>query len=73
MNKYLYTLRAFPIICEDNSISWGAEFVEIKGCVGGGDTIQEAIDDAYENLENYLEYLKKNNEYIPVPNVRYAL
>ena len=70
MNKYLYTVRAYPIVCEDDTISWGAEFVEIKGCVGGGETIQEAIEDAYKNLEDYLEFLKKNKQFIPIPNVQ---
>ena len=69
MNRYLYTLRIYPIICEDDSLSWGAEFVEIKGCVGGGDTVNEAISELYKNLEDYLKYLKDNNEFIPIPNI----
>jgi predicted RNase H-like HicB family nuclease len=44
MDKEIYKCQArvFPIACADGTISYGAEFTEIDGCVGGGDTPEEA-------------------------------
>ena len=41
-----YEIRVFPKIAEDGSTYWTACFPSIPECVGGGDTIEEAIEDA---------------------------
>lgn len=35
---------------------------DLKGCVGGGDTIEEAIADAEATKAVYLNYLKENEK-----------
>ena len=60
-----YEIRVFPKIAEDGSTYWTACFPSIPECVGGGDTIEEAIEDAKGNLEFYLEYLKDECKEIP--------
>lgn len=51
----------FPISTEDGSLSWGASFPDIECVVGGGDTPDEAIKEAYENLDIYLKDSNKSN------------
>ena len=38
---------------------WCVEYPDLKGCVGGGDTIEEAIADAEASKSVYLSYLEK--------------
>ena len=47
---------------------WIAEFVDIFGCGGGGNTAKEALEDALINLEYYLEFAKEKGEDIPQPS-----
>ena len=60
-----YEIRVFPRKAEDGSTYWTAWFPAVEGCVGGGDTPQEAIGEANENLEVFLTYLKETNKKIP--------
>ena len=55
MNKY--EMRVIPNTDSDGKIYWTAYFPAVKGCVGGGDTIEEAVNEANENLEIFLSYL----------------
>ena len=45
---------------------WSAFFPAVNDCVGGGETYEEAINEAYNNLEIYLDYLKENGFELPV-------
>lgn len=63
MNKY--EIRVIPKQDNDGKFYWTAFFPAVEACVGGGNTAEEAIKDAEENLEIYLEYL--NNNCIPKP------
>lgn len=49
----------------DGKTYWSATFPAIKECVGGGDTPEEAVRDAMENLEFVLEYLKDEGKALP--------
>ena len=51
----------------EKGYEWIAEFPDVKGCVGGGDTPEEAVCEAYENLEIHLEFLRE--EGLPIPMV----
>lgn len=55
MMKNNYRAYVYPIITEDGSVVWGAGFPEFECVVGGGDTPEEAIQEAYDNLDVYLE------------------
>ena len=65
-----YEIRSFPKKAEDGSTYWTACFPSIPGCVGGGDTMEEAISDAKENLEVYLEFLEEERKKIPEENYK---
>lgn len=53
-----YELRVVPKKDCDGNIYWTAFYPVVDGCVGGGNTPEEAIAEAKENLEFYLEYLE---------------
>ncbi len=60
-----YEIRVFPKKAEDGSTYWTAAYPSIPGCIGGGDTVEEAISEAKENLEIYLDYLQEEHKKIP--------
>lgn len=61
-----YEIRVIPKVDASGTTYWTASFPAIEGCVGGGSTAEEAIKEAEENLEIYLEYLE--SEGIGIPN-----
>lgn len=63
MNKY--EIRVIPKTDADGDLYWTAFFPDVEGCVGGGETAEEAIKEAQENLEIFLQYLIDNEEDIP--------
>ena len=60
-----YEVRVYPKKAEDGSTYWTAMYPSVPGCIGGGDTPEEAIIEAQENLEVYLEYLEEEKKPIP--------
>lgn len=60
-----YEIRVFPKYAEDGSTYWTASYPAIPNCVGCGDTVEEAIGEAKENLEIYLDYLLEEKRKIP--------
>lgn len=60
-----YEIRVFPKVAEDGSTYWTACYPSVPGCIGGGDTVEEAISEAKENLEIFLEYLEEEHKKIP--------
>lgn len=49
---------------------WAVEFPDLKGCCGGGSTIEEAIADAQENKEAYIADLKEEGKKLPIPTTK---
>lgn len=49
---------------------WAVEFPDLKGCCGGGSTIEEAIADAQENKEAYIADLIEEGKKLPVPTTK---
>ena len=41
-----YAMKVYPMHLENGKTEWCVEYPDLKGCVGGGDTIEEAITDA---------------------------
>jgi len=50
----------------DEGIQWCVEYPDVPAVAGGGSTIDEAINEAQENLGVYLDYLKKQGKSFPV-------
>ncbi len=65
-----YEIRVFPKLAEDGTTYWTACYPSVSGCVGGGDTVEEAIKDAQENLQIYLEFLEEERRPIPEENYK---
>ena len=57
-----YAMKVYPVHFENGKAEWCVEYPDLKGCVGGGDTIEEAIDDAEASKNAYLSYLKENEK-----------
>jgi predicted RNase H-like HicB family nuclease len=49
-----YSTKMYPIHLDDGRTEWCVGHPDLKGCVGGGDTEEEAIKDA----EKYKLYIK---------------
>lgn len=64
-----YEVRVYPKKAEDGTTYWTAMYPSVPGCVGGGDTPEEAIVEAQENLEVYLEYLEEEKKRLPPEDV----
>ena len=61
-----YEIRVIPKKDIEGNVYWSAFFPTIDECVGGGDTAEDAIREAEENLEFYLSYLE--SEKLPLPD-----
>ncbi|MBO4623353.1 MAG: toxin-antitoxin system HicB family antitoxin [Bacilli bacterium] len=44
------------------------KYIDFETVIGGGDTIEEAIEEAEGNLEFYLEYCEEHNIEVPEPS-----
>lgn len=62
-----YAMKVYPMHLENGKTEWCVEYPDLKGCVGGGDTIEEAIADAQATKSVYLSYLKDEGIELPVP------
>ena len=60
-------MKIYTIDFEDGRTEWCVEYPDLQGCVGGGDTREEAIEDAELSKKIYLDYLKENGIEAPKP------
>jgi len=60
-----YKMNIYPVTYKDGDIEWCVEFPAVKGCIGVGDTAEEAVRVAFENLEIHLKALKHAG--LPIP------
>ena len=63
----MYELIVYPIECEGGDIEWGAKYLDFSGVVGGGDTPEEAVKEARENLAVMIDYYKEKGRELPKP------
>ena len=66
-----YALRIYPD-GEGESLYWIAEFPDLKDCIGTGGTAEEAIQDAMEAKEAWIEACNILGKPIPDPSDHYA-
>lgn len=67
MTNRNYPVEVFEIATTEGN-EWMARFPDVRGCVGGGETPEEALHEALENLEFHLESLEKLGLPIPEPS-----
>ncbi len=51
----------------DKGLEWMSEFPDINGVAGGGETAEEAIKSAYDNLKVHLDFLRDDGIKLPEP------
>ncbi len=66
MTQMNYRYKAF-LIQTDKGPKWGVSFIDIPNIGGGGNTPQEAYNEALENLSVYFDYLREKGLPIPSP------
>ena len=54
-------------ICEEDGSGWAVEFLDLKGIIGTGDTIDDAIKDAMLAKEGWFEICLEEGKEIPKP------
>ncbi len=56
----------FKVILEREDEGYSVTVPALEGCYTQGDTFEEAIENAGEAIEGFIETLKANNQPIPV-------
>lgn len=56
--KMEYSMKVYPIHFDDCRTEWCVEYPNLKGCVGEGDTIEEAVKNAEASKQVYLKCLE---------------
>jgi len=67
-----YSVLVYPEKYKEGDMDWVARFpgvVALKHCIGVGSTPEEALKEAFKNLDLTISSLKKNGEPLPEPAV----
>jgi predicted RNase H-like HicB family nuclease len=67
LNHYMGLHYKIELIPEADG-SWGAVIPELLGCVGGGDTITEALEMLEDAKRGWFESALKHGDPIPEPS-----
>lgn len=68
MNKdNFYRLRVYPIETDAHTTEWAAEFPDLPGCMGAGDTPEEAVAMAVDAKEAWMKTALEEGRTIPKP------
>ncbi len=62
-----HTFLVYQIVEEDGTEQWICEFPGLKGCIGVGDTYQEAVDEGMVNKDVWIETAREMGRTIPSP------
>jgi antitoxin HicB len=68
--KY-YRMRVYPIDTDTNTVEWVAEFPDLPGCIGAGDTAEEAVSMALDAKKAWIEVALEDGKNIPEPTNLY--
>ncbi len=66
-NDKLYRMRVYPIDNNVDEVEWVAEYPDLPGCVGAGDTIEEAVSMAVDAKKAWLNAAIEQGKSIPEP------
>lgn len=61
----LYRMRVYPIETDANTVEWIAEFPDLPGCVGAGDTAEEAVSMAIDAKKAWIGVALEDGKNIP--------
>ncbi len=66
-NSNLYRIRLYPIDTESNKVEWIAEIPDLPGCIGAGDTPEEALAMLKDAQRAWIAIAIEDNKPIPEP------
>ncbi len=67
--KKEYRIKLYPVKDDTSRVEWAAEIPELPGCVGGGDTPQEALVAVEDAKKAWIEIALTDNKKIPEPKM----
>jgi predicted RNase H-like HicB family nuclease len=65
MNKENHTYTVIVHNAEEDETGYWAEVVELPGCFGAGETLEEIEQDIKDAIETYIIYLKDEGKPVP--------
>lgn len=68
MNKD-YPFKVKRVQYAEDEFGFEVSFIDVPDVIGCGDTSEEAIKEAYENLDVFLEYCKEEGIPLPTPSI----
>ncbi len=68
-----FGIKLFPMNDETGNTVWAAEITELPGCVGAGDTPQEALNALDDAKKAWIEIALTDNKQIPEPSGDYDI
>jgi len=66
-----YPMRVYQDF-EEDSFDWIVEFPDLPGCIGVGDTVEEALSEANGNKEEWLETAIQAGREVPLPSTSFV-
>ena len=61
-----YAMRVYPMHLENGKTEWCVEYPDLKGCVGGGDTIEEISKKGAFEFSDFNSFLKRTLIFVSV-------
>ena len=68
---FKYRIRLYPIDAETDEIEWIAEIPDLPGCIGAGDTPEEALAMLKDAYQAWIAIAVEDNRPIPEPTKSY--
>ncbi len=62
-----YSFFVYKVFEEDGEVSWVCKFPDLKGCIGVGDTYDDAVKEGMLNKAIWLETAKQIGRELPIP------
>ncbi|MCL6613045.1 MAG: toxin-antitoxin system HicB family antitoxin [Firmicutes bacterium] len=66
-----YRIRIYPVDLDTDEIEWVAEIPDLPGCVGAGDTPEEALAMVKDAQKAWLDAAVESGKTIPTPSSIY--
>ena len=71
--KKEFKIKLYPMKDEDNETVWAAEMPELPGCIGAGDTPQEALNALEDAKISWIDIAVSDGKSIPEPMEDYDI
>lgn len=65
--KKEFKIKLYPLKDENNDLAWVAEIPELPGCIGAGDTAQEALNALEDAKMSWIDIAVSDGKKLPEP------